>query len=521
MKKSAISVLVLTAVLAGTIATRAQTGPYESPSKLAPVGEIDQLVFGKLNQLDIQPANLCSDAVFVRRVYLEAIGTQPAAREASSFILDRDPNKRAKLVDRLLARDEFADYWAMKWSDLLRVKAEFPIDLWPNAAQSYHRWIQTTIKDNEPYDQFVRDLLTASGSNFEVGQANFYRAMQNRDPKGIAQAVALTFMGERADKWPKEKLAGMAAFFSQVGIKTTAEWKEEIVFWNPASTNAQATATFPDGTTVKISPDRDPREVFADWLIDAKNPWFARNIVNRVWFWLLGRGIIQEPDDIRPDNPPINPELLAYLEKELVASHYDLKHLYRLILNSQTYQLSSIPRSPKPAAAANFAFYPVRQLDAEVLSDALCEITGTTEKYSSSIPEPFTFIPEKERSIALPDGSITSSFLEMFGRPSRDTGLESERNNRPTADQRLHLLNSSHIQRKIEQSGKFKYLLKTRDNPRDVVTGFYLSILSRFPTEDELQIAVGHFPAGDADKRPAALDVAWALINSAEFLYRH
>jgi hypothetical protein len=521
MKTSVISALVLMAVLTGTMVARAQPNPFESPAKLAPEGEIDQLVFNRLKQLDLQLANLCSDAVFVRRAYLDVIGTQPAAREASSFILNRDPDKRAKLIDQLLARDEFADYWAMKWSDLLRVKAEFPIDLWPNAAQAYYHWIRSAIAANQPYDQFVRDLLTASGSNFEVGQANFYRAMQNRDPKGIAQAVALTFMGERADKWPKEKLAGMAAFFSQVNIKTTAEWKEEIVFWNPASTNAQTTATFPDGTTVKLSSDRDPREVFAGWLLDPKNPWFARNIVNRVWFWLLGRGIIQEPDDIRPDNPPVNPELLAYLEKEFVASHYDLKQLYRLILNSQTYQLSSIPRSTKPEAAANFAFYPVRQLDAEVLSDALCEITGTTEKYSSSIPEPFTFIPEKERSIALPDGSITSSFLEMFGRPPRDTGLESERNNLPTAGQRLHLLNSSHIQRKIEQSEKFKYLLKTRDNPRDVVTGFYLAILSRFPTENELQVAAGHFPTDGTDNRAAALDVAWALINSEEFLYRH
>ncbi len=521
VKASVISALVLMAVLTGTVAARAQTGPYESPARLAPTGEIDQLVFNRLKQLDIQPANLCSDAVFVRRAYLDVIGTQPAAREASSFILNRDPNKRAKLIDQLLARDEFADYWAMKWSDLLRVKAEFPIDLWPNAAQAYYHWIRSAIAANQPCDQFVRDLLTASGSNFEVGQANFYRAMQNRDPKGIAQAVALTFMGERADKWPKEKLAGMAAFFSQVGIKTTAEWKEEIVYWNPASTNAQPSATFPDGTTVKLSPDRDPREVFAGWLIDAKNPWFARNLVNRAWFWLLGRGIIQEPDDIRPDNPPVNPELLAYLEKEFVASHYDLKQLYRLILNSQTYQLSSIPRSTKPEAAANFAFYPVRQLDAEVLSDALCEITGTTEKYSSSIPEPFTFIPEKKRSIALPDGSITSAFLEMFGRPPRDTGLESERNDTPTAGQRLHLLNSSHIQRKIEQSEKFKYLLKTLNNPRDVVTGFYLAILSRFPTESELQVAAGHFPADGTDNRAAALDVAWALINSKEFLFRH
>jgi len=270
-----------------------------------------------------------------------------------------------------------------------------------------------------------------------------------------------------------------------------------------------------------LSPDRDPREVFADWLVDPKNPWFARNIANRVWSWLLGRGIIHEPDDIRPDNPPANPELLACLERELVAGRYDLKRLYRLILNSNTYQLSSIPKTARPEAAANFASYPLRRLEAEVLIDALCQITGTTEKYSSAIPEPYTFIPEDHRAIALPDGSITSSFLEMFGRPSRDTGLESERNSRPTADQRLHLLNSSHVQRKIEQSRKLQFLLQSRDNPREVVAGLYLMILSRFPTEEELRIATAYAPSGAASGREAALDTAWALINSAEFLYRH
>jgi hypothetical protein len=515
------SALVLAFALGGMAAARAELAPFESPASLTPECQMDKIVFSRLQQLNLQPANLCSDAVFVRRVYLDAIGTLPTAREASSFIQNTNANKRARLVDQLLAREEFADYWAMKWSDLLRVKAEFPINLWPNAAQAYHRWIRTALEENRPYDRFVRELLTASGSNFQVPPANFYRAMQNREPKGIAQTVALTFMGARVDKWPKEKLAGLAAFFSQVGIKTTAEWKEEIVFFNPAATNAQTAAMFPDGTNVKLSPDRDPREVFADWLIDAKNPWFARNLVNRVWSWLLGRGIIQEPDDIRPDNPPVNPELLAYLEKEFIASHYDLRQLYRLILNSQTYQLSAIPRSSKPEAAANFASYPLRQLDAEVLADALCEITGTTEKYSSAIPEPFTFIPENKHSITLPDGSISSSFLEMFGRPPRDTGLESERNNRPTADQRLHLLNSSHIQRKLEQSPKIRYLLKNRDNPRDLVTGLYLAILSRFPTEEELRIAAAYFTAGGGDNRAAALDVAWALINSGEFLFRH
>ena len=264
-------------------------------------------------------------------------------------------------------------------------------------------------------------------------------------------------MGTRIEKWPEQQRQNLAAFFSNVGYKSTLEWKEEIIYFDLASTNAQAVAgaprraTFPDGTTVTLAPDKDPRAVFADWLTAPKNPWFARNIVNREWSWLLGRGIIQEPDDIRPDNPPANPQLLAYLENELVSSGYDLKHIYRLILNSKTYQLSSIPETGDPGGAANFAFYPLRRLDAEVLIDALDQITGTNENYSSAIPEPFTFIPAGQRSIALPDGSITSSFLEMFGRPPRDTGLESERNNRITAAQKLWLLNSSQMQRKIEQ----------------------------------------------------------------------
>jgi hypothetical protein len=315
-------------------------------------------------------------------------------------------------------------------------------------------------------------------------------------------------------------LSGMAAFFSQVGAKTTAEWKEEIVFFDPAKTNAAA-AMFPDGTQIQLSPDKDPREVFADWLIDAKNPWFTRNIANRVWFWLLGRGIVQEPDDLRPDNPPSNPELLAFLQAELVSAHYDLKHLYQLILNSKTYQLSSCPNTENHQGASHFAAYPVRRLDAEVLIDALCQVTGSKEKYTSAIPEPFTFIPEAQRSIALPDGSISSSFLEMFGRPSRDTGMESERNNRPTAGQSLHLLNSSHIQRKIEQSRTVQNLAQSKTNPRELIGGLYLATLSRFPSEDELKIVTAHFASRPANRREAAADLVWALVNSPEFLYRH
>jgi hypothetical protein len=511
------------AAFSGIPAEERPAGAFESAAAQTSKNPVDEIVFARLKELNIQPARVCSDAVFVRRAYLDVIGTLPKGFEAEQFVLNLDPNKRRILIDRLLERDEFADYWAMKWSDLLRVKAEFPINLWPNAAQAYHRWIRTSIKNNVPYDRFVRELLTASGSNFRVPPVNFYRALQNKEPQAIAKAVALTFMGTRAEKWPTNQLSGMAAFFSEIGYKPTAEWKEEIVLFDLAKTtnHLAQSAAFPDGAPVWLSPDRDPREVFADWLIDPKNPWFTQNIANRVWSWLLGRGIIQEPDDIRPDNPPSDPKLLALLERELIASHYDLKHLFRLILNSKTYQLSVLPATDKPEGAAHFAFHPLRRLEAEVLIDALDQITGTTEHYSSAIPEPYTFVPENVRSIALPDGSISSSFLEMFGRPPRDTGLESERNNRPAADQRLHLLNSSHILRKIEQSWMVQNRVQSNKTSREVVTAMYLVILSRFPTGEELKIAENYFQSGKVSKREATVDLAWALINTTEFLYRH
>ena len=520
---NAVSILILMAALASAATGQPLALPFESRAALTSHGRIDDLAFDQWKRLGIQPANPCSDEVFVRRVYLNVIGILPTPEEASQFLSDQDPDKRAVLIGRLLARSEFADYWAMKWSDLLRVKSEFPINLWPNAVQAYYRWIHTSIKNNVPYDRFVRQLLVSSGSNFRVPEVNFYRAVQSKEPQTIAQAVALTFMGARAGNWPKARLDGMAAFFSQIGYKSTAEWKEEIVYLDSQKAAPGGAAVFPDGTSARLAPGQDPREVFANWLLAPENPWFARNIVNRIWYWLLGRGIIQEPDDIRPDNPAVNPDLLAFLERELVASHYDLKHIYRLILTSQVYQLSSIPRTVDPQAVANFASYPLRRLDAETLIDAVCQITGATEEYSSPIPEPFTFLPDGQRATALPDGSISSGFLEMFGRPPRDTGLESERNNASTAEQRLHLLNSSHIQLKIQQSAKLRTLVQPRPGgkPRDPIDRVYLTTLSRYPTADELKTVSAYYQSVQGNKWPATVDLAWALINSAEFLYRH
>lgn len=540
MKMLGILVAAISAAWSGfaavqsPVADPAVSSVFVCATTPTPPTAVDWRINLKLSKAGIRPA-FCTDAVFVRRAYLDAIGTLPTAEEARAFIADPSPGKRVALIDRLLARPEYPDYWAMKGCDLLRVKAEFPVNLWPNAAQAYHRWIRTCFQDNKPYDQFVREMLTANGSNFRVGPVNFYRAMQNRTPDGIASTVALTFMGTRAENWPTNRLAGMAAFFSQVAYKPTREWKEEVVFWDPDQglppvsapagekrRSLPGVARFPDGSQAAWTPDRDPREIFADWLINPQNPWFTRAIANRAWSWLMGRGIIHEPDDIRPDNPPSNPELLACLEKELIASGYDLKALFRLILTSRAYQFSSVAsKATVTAVEGDFACYPIRQLDAEVLADAINRVTHSTDLYTSAIPEPFTFIPENLPAIALPDGSISSPFLELFGRPARATGMENERVNRPAPAQRMYLLNSSAIQRKIEESAPLRDLTAPKRSPSWVVEDLYLTILSRFPTAAETRTALDHARGKGVKGREAWIDLAWALINSDEFCFRH
>ena len=611
--------LVLAASVSHAASPATKVNVFETTTRPGTEGAIDRIVFPKLAAMDLRPA-LCSDAVFIRRVYLDVLGTLPTSKEAREFIEDKDMrNKRRLLIDRVLEREEFASYWAMKWGDVLRIKAEFPANLWPNAAQAYHRWVYNSLATNKPYDKFVRELLTSCGSNFRVGPVNFYRAIQTRTPEGLAEGVALTLMGSRADAWPAERRAGMAAFFSQIGFKPTAEWKEEVVYWDPyrlaeipgsavagkaallppkpeqgaaaaapakkpvvLKTPTPLKAVFPDGTEVTIPPDRDPRDVFADWLIRPENPWFAKSIVNRIWAWLLGRGIVHEPDDIRDDNPPVYPALLTYLEQELVKADYDMKAIYRLILNSKTYQATSLLRVKNPKAESHFGSYIVRRLDAEVLIDAINKVTGTTDLYTSAIPEPFTYIPSDMPAVAIADGSITSPFLSLFGRSARATGLMNERATRPMPGQWLHLLNSSHIQRKLESGTWMQTLTQSAKSLDDVIDELYLTILSRFPTQEEMQSIMEYLthtvaaaesgkggkagkggdsggkagkppvPVGGkyakppvpgkygrppvaagkpgksnlpelsaAQRRDNSIDIAWALINSIEFQYRH
>lgn len=572
--------VLLMAEVSDAAAPRGLDNVFETSNRPSTNSLIDKIVAHKLASMNVRPA-LCSDGVFVRRVYLDVIGTLPTVEEARTFIEDKDVrNKRRLLIDRLLQRDEFADYWSMKWADVLRIKAEFPVNLWPNAARAYHRWVHSSLAANKPYDKFVRELLTSSGSNFHVGQVNFYRAIPSRTPDGIAGAVALTLMGSRIEAWPAERREALAGIFSQVGYKPTAEWKEEIVFWDPfhlgkvpgsavpgkaalapppeAGTAAAAgapakppvvlqspaplKAVFPDGKEVTIPPGRDPRDVFADWLIRAENPWFAKNLVNRIWAWLLGRGIIEEPDDIRDDNPPVLPELLTYLEQEFVKSGYDMKTVYRLILNSRTYQSSPVQRVKSDKAEMYFGCYIVRRLDAEVLIDAINKVTGTTDLYTSAIPEPFTYIPTNMSAISIADGSITSPFLALFGRSARATGLVNERPTKPLAAQWRHLLNSSHIQTKLESGTWMAKLTAGNRTLDEILDELYLTILSRYPTNVEKAYIMEYLLLNFADKsaspggqpfrgklpemspaqrRDNAIDIAWALINSTEFQFRH
>lgn len=528
MKSTLPVVLVVSLACINAFGARPVTEPFESSAELrrAPPtsAQLDAIVFTRQRQLGLQRANVCSDGVFLRRAFLDLTGTLPTYRETLAFLSDPSPDKRSALIDSLLERPEFPEYWGMKWADILRVKSEFPVNLWPNAARAYDAWLRECVRRNVPWDQMATALLTASGSNFRDPAVNFYRSAGSRSPEDIARITGLVFLGVRTEKWPESRRAQLADFFRMTGFKSTGEWKEEIVYHRgiDLSIPPPETLTFPDGTTTHPAAGQDPRAIFTKWLLLSRNSPFAANAANRVWYWIFGRGIVQEPDDFRPDNPPSNPELLAWLAREYASSGYDFKHLCRVILNSNTYQLSCLPATKQPGAAEQFAYYAPRRVEAEVLIDAINQITGSREEYSSITPEPYTFLTGDIRAIAIPDGSITSTFLDTFGRPPRDTGLLTERPDRTTSSQRLHLLNSSHILEKIAKSGNLRALIGGSRDTGEAVNRLYLTILCRYPTESERAIAKSHLgeEAGKTN-REGYEDLAWALVNSPEFSFHH
>ena len=494
--------------------------------------EVDVAVRRHLERCGTALPEPCSDAVFLRRAFLDTTGQIPTLQQTRRFLETKTGKKREKLVDQLLSDGAFADYQAMQWFDLLRVKSEFPCNLWPNAAQAYSSYILESCRADKTYDVFARELLTTSGSNFRDPAVNFYRALPMKNAEGIASFAAQIFLGSRFEKWNELDRRYFMMFFEKVGYKSTEEWKEELVFSKrdkPFGSNitSEVAIRMPDKTYAVIRPEQDPREAFADWLIRADNLLFARVAVNRIWYRLMGTGVVQEADDWRTDNPPMNPELLDVLADIFVKSGYNVKAVYKAILLSDTYGRCAPPDFSGINPQTVYAFYKVRQLEAEVLEDIFSRLVGDGESYTSQVPEPFTHTPTDEKTVLLGDGSITSPFLEAFGRPSRDSGLLSERVNEPSSYQRILLLNSSRFQNRVYRP------LGNRLLPRDVakltpekaaevmVDRIYLELLCRHPSVSETATIEAYRVKSKLPPAELCRDTVWAVINSSGFLFRY
>ena len=495
--------------------------PYESDSdSFVSINEIDNIVARNLKLRSLKPARLCSDAVYVRRVHIDLCGTIPDEKQTRLFIADKSPDKYEKLVDSLLASEKFAYRMTMRFGDIFRIKAEFPVNLWPNAAQAYSRYIFKSITDNESYAKMVEKMLVSEGSNFRNGEVNFFRAMQSKNAKSIASCVALSLMGMRFEKMSEADQHNLSAFFERLAYKSTKEWKEEIVYNDPTK-RAQFIGMFPDSSTVSLASHQDPREAFAKWLTKKGNPYFSKAIANRIWYWVFGQPIVSPVDDMFAENKPANAELLEHLAKYFESTNFDIRKLCKHIVLSRVYRQSFIPRCEPNDAKKYFAVYPVSRIDAEALIDIICQITGSAEVYESTTPEPYTKFPAGESAVALPDGSITTSFLELFGKPSRDTGYDSERVCVPSASQKLHMINSRHIRSKIERSDYLQGLYKLGGDK--FLNGAYLRILNRFPTPQERASFFKIQKMRTKKERNAvnSIDFAWGLLNCEEFINRH
>lgn len=484
---------------------------------------VDPLVSAKLRKLNVVPSELCDDSEYLRRVYLDVIGTLPTAEEARRFLADKRADRRARLVDELLARPEFADYWALKWADLLRVDRQA---LGHKRAYQYYQWIRKSFADNRPLDQFTRELLTAEGPLGEVAPANFYKVVNK--PGDSASTLAQIFLGVRIacaqchhhpyDQWGQDDYYGMQAYFAPLSMKGAAGKEIMAAAGDPATTHPRTGAVIHAhalGTTMpSADPKGDRRVVLADWVTAPQNPWFARNMANRTWAHFLGRGIVEPVDDVRATNPPTNPELLDALAKHLVDNKYDFKQLIRAITGSRVYQLSSKPNATNQKDEQNYSRALLKRVDAEVLLDMVCQVSG--------MPEKFEGVPAGTRAVQLWDSKVRHYFLKLFGRPQRISACECERVTEPGVAQVLHFLNSPEIHAKLahERGSVARLVTREKDDGR-VVDELYLTAFSRLPSEEEKKIGTEYLKKDPAKRRQAAEDLAWSLLNSLEFVFNH
>jgi hypothetical protein len=484
------------------------------------VNFIDTHAWNKLERLGIPPSELADDAAFLRRVFLDTIGTLPTAKEARDFLASTDAKKRAKLIDQLLERPEYADYWAMKWADLLRVDRDL---ITSQGAVAITRWLREQLATNRPYDQFVRDILTAEGPITANGPAAFYKALGK--PEVMSQAISQVFLGVRiecarchhhpSDQWGQDDYFAFAGFFTGVGLKKTLSGEAVIANAGgdvPHSRTKKPVPTRLLGGSPAVFPERtDRRAVLAEWMTSPENPYFSRTIANRLWAHYLGHGLVDPIDDMRATNPASNEPLLDALAKSLVANKFDLKALTRGILNSRVYQLGGATKA-NADDEQNFSHVRSRAVPAEVLLDAICQATG--------VPEKFNGTPEGVRAIQLWDNRMPSYFLTLFGRPARTSVCECERSGEPSIAQALHLMNAPEIGEKIRsRRGLARKLADSKMTPEAIVEELCLGTLARFPTKSERAAMLDLFEG--ATRREAVEDALWALLNTKEFLFNH
>lgn len=447
----------------------------------------------------------CRDEVFLRRAYLTTTGALPTPKECIDFLDSKDANKRESLVDKLLDSELSLKYMQMRWGDILRIKSEFPSNLWPNGVQAYNRWVYEQLLNNVPYDKMVQKLLLSEGSNFRAPAANFYRGFQKRSPQNFYANINLLFLGNRncSDNGH--------LCFSQIKFKDTKEWKEEIIYLDFRKELPREVVSLSDGTMLKLQPNSDWREGYVKWLTSPNNRRFAEVLVNRMWYWVFGKGIVHEPDDWREENKPSNPMLLKELTDFFVSHNYDMRALMKKILLSKEFNSKAAPEGS----------YVAQRLPAEVIIDALASVTGIWSSYHSRVPEPFTFYPPKTRATHLGDATVSSSELELFGKVSRDVSLESQRNNSLTSRQLLYLMNSSELEKRIRKSSVLQQLFLNSGDFAQLVDNITLLVLSRRATPQEITMYNEYMKTNALSLMEAAVDIMWTQINSNEFLYNH
>lgn len=484
---------------------------------------VDTLVNAKLKKLRINPSELCTDEVFLRRVYLDVIGVLPTVEEYSRFMGSTDPKKREKLVDELLERKEFVELWVLKWAELLQIRSSNQVSY--KAMLLYYNWLQERLAKNMPMDQMVRELLSASGGTFKNPATNYYQ--NETDTLKVAENVAQVFMGMRIqcaqchnhpfDRWTMDDYYGFAAFFSQIGRKGTDDPRERVVF-----NSGGGDVRHPLGGRVMkpkflggAEPDvagKDRRVVMADWLASPQNPYFATNLSNIVWAHFFGQGIIHEVDDVRISNPASNPELLAELGKKFTEYKYDFKKLVRDICTSRTYQLSTQGNPSNESDTRNFARGGIRRIKAETFLDCISQVTETKNKFPG--------LPLGARAVQIADGAVGTYFLSTFGRASRETVCSCEVKLEPTLSQSLHLLNGDATTGRIAQGNLIGRRMEEKKTVPQIVEELYIRTLSRKPTPAEMQ-KLESIIAQEADKKKALEDVFWALLNTREFMFNH